>query len=232
MSCRLVILLCLFLLSLVSRAEEGRDDFSIVGAWVLESEIAPDGKETKTVYTGYTRCKIYDADSTYYTVQLHAVGDEMMIIAHEMGRYRLDDSIYMERDRVMPFRIINDSTIMMEYDGYKETMVRSATMTEERKEEIRELVRKHPDDGDAPVKHFVLSTTERELKAENRFFSYILIIMCAFAIVGVVYVIRLRRHKREMERKLAEIEETNRLRPEPVANAMKNVETDYFQSDY
>ena len=231
-SCRLVILFCLFLLSLVCHAEEGREDFSIVGAWVLESEIAPDGKETKSVYTGYTRCKIYDADSTYYTVQLHAVGDEMMIIAHEMGRYRLDDSIYMERDRVMPFRIINDSTIMLEFEGYKETLVRSTTMTEERKEEIRELVRKHPDDGDAPVKHFVLSTTERELKAENRFFSYILIIMCAFAIVGVVYVIRLRRHKREMERKLAEIEETNRLRPEPVANAMKNVETDFFQSDY
>ena len=126
MSSRLVILVCLFLLSLVCRAEEGRGDFSIVGAWVLESEIAPDGKETKSVYTGYTRCKIYDADSTYYTVQLHAVGDEMMIIAHEMGRYRLGDSIYMERDRVMPFRILNDSTIMLEFEGYKETCAQAS----------------------------------------------------------------------------------------------------------
>lgn len=228
----IAILLTVCLFSLSCRAVEEKDDFSVVGVWMLKSEIAPDGKETKSVYTGYTRCKIYDADSTYYTVQLHAVGDEMMIIAHEMGRYRLNDSIYMERDRVMPFHIINDSTIILEFKGYKETLVRSTTMTEERKEEIRALVRKYPDDGDAPVKHFVLSTTERELKAENRFFSYILIIMCAFAVVGILYVIRLRKHKREMERKLMEIEEANRLRPEPVANAMKNVETDFLNSDY
>ena len=38
-------------------------------------------------------------------------------------------------------------------------------MTEERKQEIRDLVRKYPDEAEAPVKHFVLSTTERKLKA-------------------------------------------------------------------
>ena len=152
-----------------------RDGFSIVGVWMLKSEIAPDGKETSSIYTQYTRCKIYDADSTYYTVQLHAVGDEMMIIAHEMGRYRLNDSIYMERDRVMPFTVIDDTTFVTEFEGYKETMVRSNTMTEERKQEIRDLVRKYPDEAEAPVKHFVLSTTERKLKAENKVFLYIII---------------------------------------------------------
>ena len=67
---------------------------SIIGVWMLESETAPDGRETHSIYTQYTRCKIYDADSTYYTVQLHAVGNEMLIIAHEMGRFRLNDSLY------------------------------------------------------------------------------------------------------------------------------------------
>ena len=233
MTGKLTIFLFACLLSLVClAADEKRGDFSIVGVWMLKSEIAPDGKANPSVYTHYTRCKIYDADSTYYTVQLHAVGDEMMILAHEMGRYRLNDSIYMERDRVMPFHIINDSTVVLEFDGYKETIVRTTTMTEERKEEIRNLVRQYPNDADAPVKHFVLSTTERELKAENRIFSYILITMCVLAVIGIGYVMRLRRHKREMERKLAEIEETNQLRPEPVAKAMKEVEADFFQSDY
>ena len=110
-----------------------RDGFSIVGVWMLKSETAPDGKVTPSIYTQYTRCKIYDADSTYYTVQLHAVGDDMMILAHEMGRYRLNDSIYMERNRVMPFTVIDDTTFITEFEGYKETMVRSTTMTEERK---------------------------------------------------------------------------------------------------
>ena len=209
-----------------------RDGFSIVGVWMLKSEIAPDGKETSSIYTQYTRCKIYDADSTYYTVQLHAVGDEMMIIAHEMGRYRLNDSIYMERDRVMPFTVIDDTTFVTEFEGYKETMVRSNTMTEERKQEIRDLVRKYPDEAEAPVKHFVLSTTERKLKAENKVFLYIIILLVAATIGISIYVYRLRKRKREIERKLAEIEEINALRPEPVTTAMKQVEMEFFQSEY
>ncbi|MBQ8736261.1 MAG: hypothetical protein IJY78_00280, partial [Bacteroidaceae bacterium] len=93
---KIALLLSLLLYSLSGLANNDLKDFSIVGVWMLKSEIAPDGKENQSVYTQYTRCKIYDPDSTYYTVQLHAVGDEMMILAHEMGRYRLNDSIYME----------------------------------------------------------------------------------------------------------------------------------------
>lgn len=209
-----------------------KEDFSIIGVWMLKSETAPDGKVTPSIYTQYTRCKIYDADSTYYTVQLHAVGDDIMILAHEMGRYRLNDSIYMERDRVMPFTVIDDTTFVTEFEGYKETMVRSNTMTEERKQEIRNLVRQYPDEADAPVKHFVLSTTERKLKAENKLFLYIIIGMSVVAIGVAVYVYRLRKRKREVERKLAEIEEEHSLRPEVVADAMKQVETEFYQSEF
>ena len=223
--------LALWTLPLFVHADK-KGDFSVVGVWMLKSETAPDGKVTPSIYTQYTRCKIYDPDSTYYTVQLHAVGDEMMIIAHEMGRYRLNDSIYMERDRVMPFTVIDDTTFVTEFEGYKETMVRSTTMTEERQQEIRDLVRQYPDEADAPVKHFVLSTTERKLKAENMVFMYIIILLVAATIGIGIYVYRLRKRKREVERKLAEIEEVNALRPEPVATAMKQVETEFFQSEY
>ncbi|MBR6203046.1 MAG: hypothetical protein IKQ62_08580 [Bacteroidaceae bacterium] len=225
--------LLFFLLPLRSGAQSnGKKPFSIVGVWMLKSETAPDGKVTPSIYTQYTRCKIYDPDSTYYTVQLHAVGDDMLIIAHEMGRYHFDDSIYMERDRVMPLQVVNDSTMIIEFQGYKETVVRSTTMTEERKQEIRDLVRKYPTDAEAPAKHFVLSTTERKLKAENRAFLYIIIIMAIVAVGVAVYVYRLRKRKRKVERKLAEIEEEHTLRPEVVADAMRQVESEFFQSDY
>ena len=215
-----------------SGAMADRSHYPIVGAWVLKSETAPDGRVTQTIYTGYTRCKIYDADSTYYSVQLHAVGDEMMIIAHEMGRYHLDDSLYMERDRVMPFEWIDDTTFVTTYEGYQELMVRSKTMTPERMEEIRKLVRQHPDDGDSPVKHFVLSTTERKLRKENHLFLYIIIGMALVAAAVMAYAHRLRQRKREVERKLAEIEEEHALRPTLVADAMRQVETEFYQSDY
>ena len=225
-------LLCAFSLAAWAGEGQGRKGFSIVGVWMMKSETAPDGKVTPSIYTHYTRCKIYDADSTYYTVQLHTVGDEVMIIAHEMGRYRLNDSVYMERDRVMPLHVIDDTTFVTEFEGYKELMVKSETMTEERKQEIRDLARRYPDDGGATVKHFVLSTTERKLRSENLLFLYIIIGMCVVAVGVAVYVYRLRKRKREVERKLAEIEEANQLRPEPVATAMKQVETAFFQSDY
>ena len=99
-------------------------------------------------------------------------------------------------------------------------------------EEIRELVRQHPNDGNSPVKHFVLSTTERKLKAKNRVFLYIIVGMCLVAAGVAVYVWQLRKRKREVERKLAEIEEEHTLRPALVADAMKQVEADFFQSDY
>ena len=206
--------------------------YSVFGAWVMVSETAPDGKETPSIYNQYTRCKIYDADSTYYSVQLHAVGEDMMIIAHEMGRYHLTDSFYQERDRVMPFEWVNDSTFITIFEGYKERMVRSKAMTEERMQEIRNLVKQYPNDGDSPVKHFVLSTTERKLKAENKIFLYIIIGMALVAIGVAVYIFRLRKRKREVERKLAEIEEEHTLRPEVVVDAMKQVENEFFQSDY
>lgn len=205
---------------------------SVFGAWVLKSETAPDGRVSESIYTGYTRCKIYDPDSTYYSVQLHAVGDEMMIIAHEMGRYHLNDSLYMERDRVMPFEWVDDTTLITTYKGFRELMVRSSTMTEERMEEIRQLVRQHPNDSESPVKHFVLSTTERKLKARNRVFLYIIIGMCLVAAGVAVYIWQLRKRKREVERKLAEIEEEHTLRPAVVADAMKQVEAEFFESEY
>ena len=235
-SCIITAFLCAIGLSCLAQgAVAERTDtngYCIFGAWMLVSETAPDGKETSSIYTQYTRCKIYDADSTYYTVQLHAVGEDMMILAHEMGRYRLNDSLYMERDRVMPFEWIDDTTFITTFEGYRERMVRSSTMTEERMEEIRELVRQHPDDADAPVKHYVLSTTERKLKAKNKLFLYIIIGMSVVVIGVAVYVYRLRKRKREVERKLAEIEEEHTLRPEVVADAMKQVETEFYQSEF
>jgi hypothetical protein len=53
----------------------------MVGAWVLKKVIFPTGYET--VYPndrGYTRCKIYDMDSTFYYAELLTVDSETMIV--------------------------------------------------------------------------------------------------------------------------------------------------------
>ena len=188
----LFLLLAFVALAAQAENEQNASGRSVIGVWMLESEIAPDGRETHSIYTQYTRCKIYDADSTYYTVQLHAVGNEMLIIAHEMGRFRLNDSLYMERDRVMPFEWVDDTTFITTFEGY----------------------------------------TERKLKATNQLFLYIIIGMVVLAVGVAIYVWRLKKHKRAVERKLAEIEEERTLRPKIVADAMKQVEAEFFESEY
>ena len=35
--------------------EGGEETFSVFGAWMMVSEIAPDGKESPSIYTQYTR---------------------------------------------------------------------------------------------------------------------------------------------------------------------------------
>lgn len=61
------------------------------------------------------------------------------------------------------------------------------------------------------------------MKAKNRVFLYIIVGMCLVAAGVAVYVWQLRKRKREVERKLAEIEEEHTLRPALVADAMKQV---------
>ena len=227
---RLIAILLLGLNHFSSYASNESEDFSIVGVWMLKSELDPKGRES--IYAQYTRCKIYDADSTYYSVQLHAVGEDMMIIAHEMGRYHLDDSVYIENGRVMPFKVINDSTYILEFQGYKETMVRSNTMTEERKEEIRELVRKYPNDGDTPVKHFVLSTGERKLKDIISTYHYVFIILVLVVLLIIAIALNIAYRKRLVEQSLSAILEELESRPAPVTDAMKHVSDNFFMSDY
>ena len=56
--------------------------------------------------------------------------------------------------------------------------------------------------------------------------------MALVAAAVMAYAHRLRQRKREVERKLAEIEEEHALRPTLVADAMRQVETEFYQSDY
>jgi DNA-binding CsgD family transcriptional regulator len=56
--------------------------------------------------------------------------------------------------------------------------------------------------------------------------------MVVLAVGVAIYVWRLKKHKRAVERKLAEIEEERTLRPKIVADAMKQVEAEFFESEY
>lgn len=211
-----------------------RDGFDIVGAWKLARIEYPDGR-TKIMDTGrYTRCKIYDADSTYYSIQLITDGEHVMIVPHEMARYILNDSVYIENNRVTPFTIINDTTITTMWNGYLEVFHKATTITESRKREICDIVHTYfsPDSTTTRLSNFVFSTSERKLLSTNQLLSYIIIILVLASMIMALYFFQAMKRKQQLERQLRELQEIRNLRPQPVVNAMKETEAYFFKSEY
>lgn len=208
--------------------------FDIAGAWELSRIEHPDGR-IEIMDTGrYTRCKIYDADSTFYTIELITDGERVFIIPHEMAHYMLNDSIYTENGRITPFRIINDTTRTTVWNGYQEVFHKATTMTESRKKEICDITHTffsaNKDSG--RLTNFILSTSERELQSSNQRLLYISIISGLISMIMVLYFFQVQKRKRQLERQLCELKEIRNLRPQPVTKAMKEAETDFFKSEY
>ncbi len=208
--------------------------FNIIGAWSLISVDYPDGSSKDYAKSTYTRCKIYDADSTYYSVQIQTLGKDVLVAPHERARYSLHDTTYVENGRHTPFRIVNDSTMTTVWNGYVETWRRVDHMSEGRKEEIRNTVRenlKYMSDGDVKTQ-YILSTTEKELRQVNHLFLLVIIILILGVSLLAYHIRNVIRDKQELEQKLSDIAEERQLRPALVENALKEVEQSFFQSDY
>lgn len=213
-----------------------KEGFDIVGAWELVRIEYPNGEVENFDVGTYTRCKIFDADSTYYSIELYTDGDDVMIVPHEMARFSLSaDTTYVENGRRTPFQIIDDNTFTTVWDGYLEVMRRCPTITESRKKEIREIVRialtKGKDNSDR-LTNYMLSTSERELQIKNeRYMFAALLLLLVVAVLGC-YVWQVRRRKREIENQLRELQKIQNLRPAPVNDAMREVEAAFYQSEY
>lgn len=210
----------------------------MVGTWVLKKIIFPTGYEA--LYPnerGYTRCKIYDADSTFYYAELLTVDSETMIVPLEYERYTfindVEDTLLVENGRFMRhFRLINDSVYMVFNNLEQEIWMKANSMTAARKDEIRRAVKENIDSGEKNSKNFIFSTSEKQLMRMNQN-MYVLVVALVFvALLLVFYVRHIIKKSRLIKRELEHIEELNRLRPKPVVQAMRMVERDFFASEY
>lgn len=214
--------------------EKSEKGFNIIGAWSLIRVDYPNGTSRDYSKATYTRCKIYDADSTYYSIQLQTTGKDVFIIPNELAQYSQHDTTYIENGRHTPFRIINDSTMATVWDGYWEIWRKVKTMSETRKEEIRNIVRINLEyNSDGRIKtQYILSTSEKELRQVNHVFLLAIVILIFGIAFLAYYVHNVILRKRELEQKLKDIAEEQALRPAPLQNALKEVEQTFFQSEY
>ncbi len=216
--------------------QQAYDGFNIKGAWMLISLTDQNGNVFPMDFGNYTRCKIFDPDSTYYSIELKVVGNETIVIPHELARYSLrvtpDDTLYIENDRLMQFQIIDNSTFTTVWDGYVETMRRSVTMTESRKDEIRNIVRSQMNEKGEVLHDFILSTSERKLKSTVSIFHYVLTALLVIVVAIFIYAHHTARRRRELELRLSAIMEEKQYRPEPMSRVMSEMADGFFRSEY
>ncbi len=230
--------LIVLLLMLISCGNSERNDSPIEGAWTLTHINYPIGESYDYPINGTTYFHIYDGDSILYDCRLLytasgiivASGSVSQITLSELGNGNL---MYMEDDEPRPLVVINDSVITTQQSGIVFTWKRVTDMSEDKINEIREIIRNDQSiDANEAVRHYVLSTTERKLLSTNHRLIYALI--AVFVCLLITAQIAIAKHQKvcRADRRLREIEEEIALRPQPVRMALKEVERSFFVSDY
>lgn len=218
-----------------NKKEKGND---LQGVWMLKKIIFPTGYEVDYPNSrGYVRCKIYDADSSFYQVELLSVGNETIIVPLELERYTfihdVTDTLLVENGRYMRhFCLTSDTTYSVFNNLEQEIWVKSNDMTENRKEEIRTIVKRNIETYEDDIKNFVFSTSERKLERKSRNLLFVIANLVLLAILLALYMRSVIKKNKVIKRELELIEEQNRLRPQPVIQAMRQVEQEFFSSDY
>ncbi len=228
----------LSLLLLSSCNHDAEERFLLEGAWTLIHLSYPFDYEIDYPNNGVTFFQIYDADSTLYSCQLLYTGSGIVVVPIQASQITLislgnNEQIYMEDGDPRPLVIKSDSVITTQRHGQVYTWKRVADMSDEKIEEIRDIIRNDQSiDANEAVRHYVLSTTERKLLSTNHRLVYALVAALVLLLITVQIAIAKHQSTKRARQRLHEIEEESKLRPQPVRQAMKEVESTFFSSDY
>ena len=237
-----------------STRNERHRKFGLTGAWTLAQIEFPTDFVRHYPNHGVTFCRIYTPDScTYYcqlkslwsndTLELRAARD-VIVIPDGQGTFTLTNLgggqvLYLEDGESRLLTIVNDTTIIIQDHGIKQTWLRATQMTQSRINEIRNIIVSDEandmlGNGETgrPSLNYVLATTERELKATNHTLVYVILALLAVLLVVAETALRFYRKKRRIEQQLRQISEEREHRPQPVRKAMKQVEAEFLSGDY
>ncbi|MCM1109304.1 MAG: hypothetical protein NC388_09720 [Clostridium sp.] len=138
--------------------------------------------------------------------------------------------LYFEDGHPRPLTRVNDTTLVIQKYGSDYTWSLNRSMSEKRMAEIRDIIANDNMDVEGELMSYVLSTTERELQTTNDTLRLLLVVMVVGVIFILEYLVRMKRHKREVEARLQAITEESSRRPEPICNALRQVEEEFLHS--
>lgn len=217
------------LLTFCTRQDEKE---GIAGVWILREINLPDCTIQNYPIGGTSFIRLYDNDNTYYYAELMTVGKETLIVPLRKSQYLYSDTIYKDEKSDDNLYMKDDTTMILQSQSFTQTWTRVTTMTEEKKQEIRDIVKNHIDKENVNLTQYVLSTTERDLRSQVLLFHYIVIILILTVGATALYTFHLHKQKKSMERKLNIIEEEKENRPQLINDAIRKLEDNFFKSEY
>lgn len=213
---------------------------SLQGLWLLVRVVYPDDTLIEYDYpnsNGDTKLSCYDGDSACYVFDVRFVKDAISVCPESKVSYTLinrgnGDMLYLEGTSRRPLRFINDTTIVIQRFGAKYTMIRANGFVRERAGEILDIARDHDFTKEEPVTRFFISKAEKELRKTNNTLLYILTLLFLVAAAVIAYAVRTRLRNRRLKLRLRQIAEERESRPVKVDKALREVESDFMQSEY
>ncbi len=218
-------------------AVQSSEGFDITGVWMMTKRTFPKGESYVLYGQDWTECQMYDANGSFFSFRLRSFGDNVFIAPNETGDYVFCDTLYIENGRVTPFQIIDDTTMVTkpvgDYYNCSVTWCKSSTMTESRMEEARRICRqaRRNEKGDI-IFDYVHSTSERKLESTIDKYRNVITVLGIIVLLVIIYSIEMTKRKRRAEQNLRAIKEELELRPALVNAAIKQVESNFFESDY
>lgn len=243
----LTMLACLLLAGCGQQKEQLKP--TLEGAWTLVKMEYPSGISYDYPNNGLTMCRIFEGDTLAYMCQMEAIvatdeqklrsGSDVLIIPEKLSQCMLIDKgggemLYAESNgNPYPITLLGDSAFVMQTNGTRYTYLRADQMTAERISEIRDIIVNDQRSGanEVPTK-YVLSTTERELRAKTQTLTYLIIILVLLSVIMIGGTVSYYRHKQRAERQLRQIRDEREQRSQPVQALMKAEEEAFLQSDY
>lgn len=146
-----------------------------------------------------------------------------------INRGNHEERLYFEEGRHLPLTLVDDTTITIQEFGITYTWVSARDLPPSSVEEIRAIV---SNDTGEQANRYVFSKAENRLKITNHTLTYFIIFVVIILGLVIGYARMLYVHKKAMEKKLRQLMEEQENRPQQVKEAMKQVEDDFFHSDY
>lgn len=226
--------------------KEKHTSYDLSGAWIMTHIVDITGGVHDYSRSGTTLCRIYEGDSIFYECEISTLkpdrpqdimtASDVSIVPIEKTDYTLkyiggSNTLYLENGKKRPITFAGDTAMSIQRHGEKYMWIPARKMNPTRIEEIKNIITTNLRDNQG-TDRFVLPTTERQLEAANHTLTHLIIILVLSVLFIVYSATNIYRKKKRIEQQLRQINEEREQRPQPVRQAMAEVEEQFLSSDF